>query len=83
MKQRADLYFRKAAARPERYELSDRDGLVMEVHPLGGKTWCYRYRLNGKREKMTLAARDLGFLPVIPLLILIETTKGKKCEKCR
>lgn len=54
MKQRTDLYFRKAAARPERYELSDRDGLVMEVHPSGRKTWRYRYRLNGKREKVTL-----------------------------
>jgi integrase len=54
MKQRTDLYFRKAAARAERYELSDRDGLVMEVHPSGRKTWRYRYRLNGKREKVTL-----------------------------
>jgi hypothetical protein len=54
MKQHTDPYFRKAAARLERYELSDRDGPVMEVHPLGRKTWRYRYRLIGKREKVTL-----------------------------
>jgi len=54
MKQRTDLYFRKAIPRNVRYEVPDRDGLVLEVHPSGKKTWRYRYRLNGKREKVTL-----------------------------
>jgi len=54
MKNRTDLYFRKATPRDVRYEVPDRDGLVLEVHPSGRKTWRYRYRLNGKREKVTL-----------------------------
>lgn len=54
MKQRTDLFFRKAAPRDTRYEVPDRDGLVLEVHPSGKKTWRYRYRLQGKREKVTL-----------------------------
>lgn len=54
IKQRTDLYFRKATPRATRYELPDRDGLVLEIQPGGKKTWRYRYRLNGRREKVTL-----------------------------
>ena len=54
MKQRTDLHFRKAAPRATRYELPDRDGLVLEVQPSGRKTWRYRYRLDGRREKVTI-----------------------------
>lgn len=44
------------ALRPKksRYDVTDRDGLLIEVHPTGKKVWRYRYRLNGKREKLTL-----------------------------
>lgn len=37
-----------------RYDVTDRDGLLLEVHPTGRKVWRYRYRLNGKREKLTI-----------------------------
>jgi integrase len=54
MKQRTDIHFRKAAPRDFRYELPDRDGLVLEIQPSGKRTWRYRYRFQGKREKVTL-----------------------------
>jgi integrase len=39
-----------------RYEVTDRDGLLLEVHPSGKKVWRYRYRLNGRREKLTIGS---------------------------
>jgi integrase len=52
------------------YQSADGDGLVVEVKPSSRKTWMYRYRLNGKAEKLVLGtypeitlkeARDLCF----------------------
>lgn len=37
-----------------RYDVTDRGGLLLEVHPSGKKVWRFRYRLNGKREKYTI-----------------------------
>ena len=42
----------KTRARP--YTLADGRGLYVEVFPTGGVVWRYRYRLNGKQEKLTL-----------------------------
>ena len=36
------------------YTVSDERGLYVEVFPTGGVVWRYRYRLNGKTEKLTL-----------------------------
>jgi hypothetical protein len=36
------------------YTLADEKGLYVEVFPTGGIAWRYRYRLNGKLEKLTL-----------------------------
>jgi integrase len=36
------------------YTLADEKGLYVEVFPTGGIAWRYRYRLNGKQEKLTL-----------------------------
>lgn len=36
------------------YTKSDERGLYVEVFPTGGIIWRYRYRLNGKLEKLTL-----------------------------
>lgn len=36
------------------YIVSDERGLYVEVFPTGGIVWRYRYRLNGKLEKLTL-----------------------------
>jgi integrase len=42
----------KAKDRP--YTLADERGLYVEVFSTGGIVWRYRYRLNGKQEKLTL-----------------------------
>lgn len=36
------------------YTVSDDRGLYVEVFPTGGIVWRFRYRLNGKQEKLTL-----------------------------
>ncbi|MFN7726546.1 MAG: tyrosine-type recombinase/integrase [Rubrivivax sp.] len=36
------------------YTLADERGLYVEVFPTGGIVWRFRYRLNGKLEKLTL-----------------------------
>ncbi len=36
------------------YTVSDDRGLYVEVFPTGGIVWRYRYRIAGKREKLTL-----------------------------
>ena len=36
------------------YTVTDDRGLYVEVFPTGGIVWRYRYRLNGKYEKLTL-----------------------------
>jgi len=50
-----------------RYDVTDRDGLLLEVHPSGKKVWRYRYRLNGKREKYTI-----GPYPAVGLALARE-----------
>ena len=44
------------ALKPEarRYSRTDERGLVIEVFPTGGMLWHYRYRVNGKPERVTL-----------------------------
>lgn len=42
----------KPRAKP--YTLADEHGLYVEVFPTGGIAWRYRYRLDGKQEKLTL-----------------------------
>jgi len=47
------------ALKPEakRYSRTDERGLVIEVFPTGGMLWHYRYRVNGKPERVTLGRR--------------------------
>lgn len=40
--------------KPVRFTVSDERGLVLEVYPTGGMLWHYRYRLNGKQERVTI-----------------------------
>ena len=40
--------------RDKPYTLADERGLYVEVFPTGGKVWRFRYRVNGKQEKLTL-----------------------------
>lgn len=44
------------------YAVSDGKGLSLEILPTGGMSWRYRYRLNGKYEKVTI-----GKYPAISL----------------
>lgn len=37
-----------------RYSKADGNGLLLDITPGGVRSWVYRYRLNGKREKVVL-----------------------------
>jgi hypothetical protein len=54
LKMLTDTTIRSLKPRERRYDVTDRDGLQLEVHPSGKKVWRYRYRLHGKREKLTI-----------------------------
>lgn len=49
-----DTALKALKPRDKTYTVSDDRGLYLEVFPTGGMVWRYRYRLNGKYEKLTL-----------------------------
>ena len=49
-----DTALKALKPRDKPYTLADERGLYVEVFPTGGVVWRYRYRLNGKQEKLTL-----------------------------
>jgi integrase len=49
-----DTAIKALKPRTKRYSVTDENGLVLEVFPTGGMLWHYRYRLNGKQERVTL-----------------------------
>lgn len=49
-----DTAIRALEPKATRYSRTDERGLVLEVFPTGGMLWHYRYRLNGKQERVTL-----------------------------
>ena len=49
-----DAKIKAAKATGKRYEISDGDGLYLDVTAAGVRTWRYRYRIFGQREKVTI-----------------------------
>lgn len=49
-----DTAIKALKPKSSRYTVTDARGLVLEVFPAGGMLWHYRYRLNGKQERVTL-----------------------------
>lgn len=49
-----DTALKALRPREKVYTVADDRGLYVEVFPTGGIVWRYRYRLNGKLEKLTL-----------------------------
>lgn len=49
-----DTALKALKSRDKTYTVTDDRGLHVEVFPTGGIVWRYRYRLNGKYEKLTL-----------------------------
>jgi hypothetical protein len=49
-----DTAIKALKPRAKRYFVTDDRGLSLKVYPTGGMAWRYRYRLNGKLEKVVL-----------------------------
>src|ERR1700694_4889653 len=58
----SDTRLRTLKPKQMAYEVADEHGMFVEVLPSGAKRFRYRYRLNGRREKVTL-----GRYPDVPL----------------
>ena len=73
----SDRLLKTLKPKPAPYEVADQGGLFVEVLPGGAKVFRYRYRLNGRREKVTI-----GRYPAIPLADQIKdgkvATKGAR-----
>lgn len=50
----SDMAARNAKPRDKVYSLSDGQGLHLRVSPQGGKSWQWRYKLNGKERTYTI-----------------------------
>ncbi len=50
----SDLKARSAKPSPKGYKLTDQGGLCLFISTHGTKSWRYNYRLNGKRETLTI-----------------------------
>ncbi len=66
----SDTRIRGLKSKGQRYEVADEGGLFVEVQPSGAKVWRYRYRLNGRREKVTT-----GRYPAIPIADHVRDSK--------
>jgi integrase len=49
-----DTALKALKPRERTFTVADERGLYVEVFPTGGMVWRYRYRINGKQEKLTL-----------------------------
>lgn len=52
----ADTALKALKPKQKAYVVSDDRSLYAEVLPTGAIVWCFRYRLHGKREKLTLGS---------------------------
>ena len=55
-----DLKLKNLKPRDKAYKQSDRDGLYATITPVGVVSFRYDYRINGRRETLTLGRYDEG-----------------------
>lgn len=86
----SDLEARQAKPRDKGYKLADGGGLYLFVSPFGGKSWRYDYRVNGKRETLTIGkfpevsledARNSHAEARTAVVLGISPTQEKRKEK--
>lgn len=63
-----DTYIKALKPSPKRYEEYEGEGFGIRVTPKGVKSWIYRYKIDGKTDKLTL-----GHYPTLSL------ANAKKC----
>ena len=53
-----DTELRKLRPKDKAFKIADRDGMYVSVSPAGTKSFRYDYRLNGRRETLTIGRYD-------------------------
>ena len=61
-----DIALRNLKPKAKLYKVSDRDGMYVTVSPAGTITFRYDYRLNGRRETLTIGQYDSNGLSLAP-----------------
>ena len=51
-----DTKLKSLKPQPKSYEMADSGGMFVEVLPTGSKVWRLRYRIRGRREKVTIGS---------------------------
>ncbi len=72
-KENKDAVYRNAKPREKAYTVSDGSGLVLMVHPKGGKYWQLRYRFNDKQKTLAIG--------VYPEISLLEARKQRQSAR--
>ena len=57
-----DIALKQLKPRQKLYKIADRDGMYVAVAPSGKVTFRYDYRLNGRRETLTIGSYGPGGL---------------------
>lgn len=55
-----DIALKQLKPRQKLYKVADRDGMYVAVAPSGKVTFRYDYRLNGRRETLTIDSYGSG-----------------------
>lgn len=55
-----DTELRKLRPKEKTFKVADRDGMYVTVSPTGTKSFRYDYRLNGRRETLTIGRYDVA-----------------------
>ncbi|WP_062125572.1 integrase arm-type DNA-binding domain-containing protein [Paraburkholderia monticola] len=50
----SDLVIAAAMSRTKIWRMYDSKGLILEIHPSGGKYWRFKYRFGGKEKRLSL-----------------------------
>ncbi len=72
-KENKDAVYRNAKPREKAFTIADGGGLVLMVHPKGGKYWQLRYRFNEKQKTLALG--------VYPEISLSEARKQRESAR--
>jgi len=70
-----DLVLRNLKPRAALYKIADRNGMYAAVSPTGSITFRYDYRINGRRETLTIGRYGFGG---ISLAVAGEKLQGAK-----
>ncbi len=78
-----DIAIKRLKPKDKSYKVADRDGMYVAVLPSGAISFRYDYRLNGRRETLTLGAYGPGGLTLAEARDVFEVRRALEAEVVR